>query len=113
MPTLNARYCLSPGCKNRTSGAWCDDHRKSQTADKDRARGSRHKRGYGTKWDKLRKRVLARDNYACRVCMQFGMVTTANEVDHIIPKAKGGSDHPSNLQAICHAVKTAEERNYG
>lgn len=36
----------------------------------------------------------------------------ANEVDHIIPKFKGGTDDLSNLMAInseCHKRKTARE----
>jgi 5-methylcytosine-specific restriction protein A len=37
----------------------------------------------------------------------------ATEVDHIIPKAKGGTDDPSNLAAInagCHRRKTLRDR---
>ena len=37
----------------------------------------------------------------------------ANEVDHIIPLAKGGTDELRNLQAInaeCHRRKTAADR---
>lgn len=36
----------------------------------------------------------------------------ATEVDHITPKAKGGTDDADNLQAInaeCHKRKTAED----
>jgi 5-methylcytosine-specific restriction protein A len=76
---------------------------------------SRHKRGYGNDWDKLRKRILLRDNglCQCQYC-QGGKIklTLASQVDHIIPKAKGGTDAESNLQAInaeCHKRKTAEE----
>lgn len=76
---------------------------------------SRHKRGYGNTWDKLRKRILLRDNglCQCRYC-QGGKIklTLASEVDHITPKSKGGTDEENNLQAIssdCHKRKTIED----
>ncbi|WP_247360100.1 HNH endonuclease signature motif containing protein [Ralstonia pseudosolanacearum] len=37
----------------------------------------------------------------------------ATEVDHIVPKARGGTDDDDNLQAInveCHRAKTVRER---
>jgi 5-methylcytosine-specific restriction endonuclease McrA len=40
--------------------------------------------------------VLARDGWRCRECGR-----PANVVDHIEPIAHGGTDHPSNLQALC------------
>ena len=76
---------------------------------------SRHKRGYGSGWDKLRVIVLRRDNGLCQCTECQGgkiRVTPATEVDHIIPKAKGGTDHLDNLQAInseCHKIKTTKE----
>jgi len=79
----------------------------------DRLRGNRHQRGYGAAWDKLRRWVLQRDRHLCQPCLQAGRVTPAAEVDHITPKARGGTDDPANLQAICracHATKTARER---
>jgi 5-methylcytosine-specific restriction protein A len=37
----------------------------------------------------------------------------ANEVDHIVPKANGGTDDPDNLRAVsheCHKRLTAEQQ---
>ena len=67
--------------------------------------------GYGSEWKRLRLQVLKRDCYVCQCedACKTGRVRPANEVDHVIPKAKGGTDDPSNLQAIndaCHRVKT-------
>ena len=76
------------------------------------SRESRHKRGYGTAWDKLRKRILARDKHLCQPCFRKGIIHPGNEVDHRLPKAQGGTDNEDNLQAInreCHKVKTALE----
>lgn len=72
---------------------------------------SRHARGYGSAWDKLRLRILARDCglCQCRECKRLDRIRLATQVDHIVPKAKGGTDDESNLQAInaeCHARKT-------
>lgn len=77
---------------------------------------SRHNRDYGAAWDKIRVIVLKRDNGLCQCdeC-QGGKIrlTLANEVHHIIPKAKGGTDDLSNLQAInkeCHKRETAADQ---
>lgn len=58
-------------------------------------------RGYGTAWRKLREIVLLRDCYLCQQCKREGRVTVGNIVDHIKPKAKGGTDEPTNLQTLC------------
>lgn len=54
---------------------------------------------------RVRNGVLARDGYRCVDCSG----TTDLEVDHIIPRAVGGSDHPANLRTLCrrcHRTKT-------
>ena len=75
-------------------------------------RTSRHERGYDSLWVKLREHILRRDKHLCQPCLRTGRITSANQVDHITPKAKGGTDDPSNLQAICspcHDEKTAKD----
>jgi 5-methylcytosine-specific restriction enzyme A len=96
MPKAPPRFSFGNSGPRRS---W--DHRKS-----------RHERGYGTAWEKLRKRILARDRHLCQACLPK-RVTAANEVDHIVPKAKGGTDDESNLRAICtpcHRAKTAADQ---
>jgi 5-methylcytosine-specific restriction protein A len=70
---------------------------------------SRHARGYDHRWVKLRALILKRDRYLCQPCYRANRLTQATQVDHITPKAKGGTDDHDNLQSICthcHAVKT-------
>lgn len=47
---------------------------------------------------KLRWSILRRDQYRCQVC---GETDRPLHVDHIIPRAKGGGNSPSNLQCLC------------
>ncbi len=78
----------------------------------DPRRGSRQSRGYGKAWDKLRELILARDAGLCQVCLPRGLLTVGRTVDHIKPKAEGGTDDPANLQTICddcHEAKTLAE----
>ncbi|WP_298190969.1 HNH endonuclease signature motif containing protein [Novosphingobium sp.] len=70
---------------------------------------SRQERGYGAHWVKLRPLILARDKHLCQPCLAKGQLTPATEVDHIVPKAKGGTDDADNLRSICtpcHRDKT-------
>jgi len=92
----------------------CDEHKVKAGAFADRSRGTRHERGYGAQWGKLRAMVMRRDGGICRCaqCQQTGAVVRADEVDHRVPKHLGGTDDPANLQAIsraCHRAKTARE----
>ena len=84
-------------------------------------RGSRHERGYGKTWDRLRTQILRRDSFLCQVCLADGeRIAAAHAVDHRIPKAlfasgkaHGNPDDPSNLRAICtpcHERVTLEQQ---
>ena len=80
------------------------------------SRASRHARGYGTEWDHTRARILKRDKHLCQPCRQAGQTSAATQVDHIKPRARGGSEADDNLQAICtacHLAKTAREGQAG
>jgi 5-methylcytosine-specific restriction enzyme A len=73
----------------------------------------RIERGYDHRWTKLRLVVLARDQHLCQPCHRAGRVTASEAVDHIIPKAKGGTDDLENLEAICescHRDKTTADQ---
>lgn len=75
-------------------------------------RGTRHERGYGRQWERLRAATLERDKHLCQPCLREGRLTPASEVDHIVPKFEGGIDDLKNTQAICsscHKEKTRDE----
>ena len=42
--------------------------------------------------------LFKRDCYKCKICQRTGVLL---EVDHVIPRALGGSDKVDNLQTLC------------
>ena len=66
----------------------------------------------GRPWRRKRDRILKRDHYLCQPCKRLGKVKQGNQVDHIIPLAKDGTDDDKNLQTICgpcHEAKTLRD----
>jgi 5-methylcytosine-specific restriction endonuclease McrA len=54
--------------------------------------------GYGREWRKLREIVLRRQP----ICIVPGCGHSATDIDHIVPRRRGGQDVLGNLQALCH-----------
>lgn len=60
-------------------------------------RKPRRKAGIGRR---LRFSILERDGFACRYCGARAPRAEL-QVDHILPRAKGGTNHPDNLVTAC------------
>lgn len=92
-----AKVCAQPSCPQLVAdGSRCSEHRRNQDRQRDQVRGSRHQRGYTNEWSQLSRAILERDGHTCAYCGR-----TATTVDHVIPKARGGTDDESNLVAAC------------
>lgn len=117
MPVSPPRPCTYPGCGVLVHNASrCEAHKVQVGTFADARRGSRHERGYGSAWDKLRKEILARDAGVCQPHLKEGAVHEGTHCDHKTPKAEGGTDDPSNLWCVCsdfHRAKTAAEARRG
>jgi len=106
MPSKPMRICARCNRAVRSVCTTCDTQARAR---REKNRPTAHARGYGSRWQKLRKLVL-HDDPICAVCH----VAASEEVDHVTPKASGGTDAVSNLQGICgrcHAEKTAQENS--
>lgn len=48
----------------------------------------------------------------CRDCLSAGMARPAEEIDHIVPLSKGGTDEETNIRCLCkgcHAYRTRRD----
>lgn len=69
---MSLRVCLEPGCPSLTKTTRCERH----TRERDRARGTRQDRGYGSDHDRLRaeyqRRMDAGETFTCWRCAEAG-----------------------------------------
>lgn len=115
MPFAAAKPCLRPGCPSVTVNGYCESHqgaRKLQREQFDARRGSAASRGYGRPWQALRARILLRDPICANPYALPNHLVVSTEVDHKIPRSRGGDESDENLQGLCHPChsrKTATE----
>ena len=87
-------------------------HRPGRLALPERRSDPMSRRHYGTRhWRRLRRLILSGEPL-CRECEREGRLTLATQVDHIVPRDRGGADDDANLQPLCqscHSRKTATE----
>ncbi len=101
MPWRTLRPCAEPGCPVLVGRGRCPEHQTSRPWE-----GGAGGRGYGRPWRRIREQVLTEEPF-CRLCG-----APSAEVDHLIPRAHGGSDERGNLRALCvacHASRTARQ----
>lgn len=51
--------------------------------------------------EKLRWEILRRDNFACRYCGATAEGGAILQIDHVVPRSRGGKDVPQNLLTAC------------
>lgn len=101
------KVCSTPGCPNLTDGdPRCATHTPQPWA------GSTRRERVGTSgWQQQRdaRRIMIRHRGICHVCGHPG----ADQVDHVIALAAGGTDTDTNKRPIhanpCHREKTERE----
>ena len=89
--------CAHRGCPTLTRDTYCDVHKPEPWA------GRRGFEGYKGDWLRIRAQVLHEEPF-CRMC---GRPSTT--VDHIVPRARGGTDERSNLQALCNGCRRRKD----
>jgi 5-methylcytosine-specific restriction protein A len=100
---MTSTTCLDCGRVIRKPASRCVDCRRA----KDKLRGTSKERGYGAEWRKMRDLVLAQEK-CCARCGCEGSPGNPLSVDHIIPKARGGTNDRDNLQTLCHKCNSGK-----
>ena len=110
MPRIPDHPCSHPGCPRLVPRGkkYCAEH-VAQHPEESRSAGGR---GYGSKWNRARKRFL--EKYPlCAECMKQGRYVKATDVDHIVPH-RGDPRlfwDEENWQALCHSCHSKKTRN--
>ena len=103
MPRSPKKPCRYPGCPRLTEKTYCEEHATLARRHYDKYERSPdvHKK-YGRDWKRIRDKY-AREHPLCERCLQEGRVTLMDEVHHILPVSRGGTNDPSNLMALCRS----------
>lgn len=75
---------------------------------------SRSRKLKGRRLQRIRRLVRQRQP-VCKHCLEQGKYVAWDELDHIKPLERGGTDELDNLQGLCsyhHKEKTAKDRGY-
>jgi len=111
MPKRAPMPCRQSGCPATVAGGgYCETHQKLKYQRQDRNRLSPSKRGYDSKWRKIRQQVLSVDPL-CRHCSVIGFMVNATEVDHIDGNSR--NNNYQNLRPLCkscHSARTMRDQ---
>lgn len=110
MPSRPKTPCRHPGCAALVpyGTKYCEVHKPMHPEEV----RSASDRGYGSAWNRARKKYLAA-HPLCVACMKEGRYVKATDVDHIIPH-RGDRVlfwDQSNWQALCHRHHSMKTRN--
>lgn len=103
MPYKQMKPCRCPTCPNLTFGTYCDVHKKLYDKTYDATNRTKENRSkYGANWRKVRARYV-KEHPFCELCLKEGRYVPVEEVHHIVPIKKGGTNEFSNLMSLCQS----------
>lgn len=106
MPTKPKKPCAYPGCPNLTYDTYCEEHASLRQRQYDKYnRAPNHDKKYGNNWKRIRANYV-KSHPLCERCLKEGRITPVEEVHHIIPLSRGGTNQFCNLMSLCQSCHT-------
>lgn len=113
MPSKPKKPCAYPGCPNLTHDTYCEKHQSLRHKQYDRySRAHNHDKKYGNNWKRIRANYV-KSHPLCEKCLKEGRITTVEEVHHIIPLSRGGTNQFCNLMSLCQSCHTKTHYELG
>ena len=75
---------------------------------------SKRRSKHALSWESVRKNkeyrdaIYRRDNWCCVYCLSYGEDL---QLDHIVPRSKGGGNEPSNLVTSCKSCNCSKNNS--
>lgn len=112
MPYKPKRPCAYPGCgRLSVREQYCAEHQAAANRNYNKyERDPESYKRYGRAWKRIRYQYI-KAHPLCEACREQKRLTPSEEVHHILPLSKGGSNEAENLMALCkscHSRLTAE-----
>ena len=103
MPHKPKKPCAYPNCPTLTDGTYCEEHKKTMREAYDKySRLESYKKKYGHEWVKIRARYVS-EHPLCEMCLKEGRYKPMEEVHHILPVSRGGTNDETNLMSLCRS----------
>lgn len=113
MPRRPLRPCSYPSCPNRCDGQYCEEHSKLMNRHYNKfERSADSNKKYGRAWREIRRRYVSA-HPLCEMCLKEGRLTPVDEVHHIVPVSRGGTNEFSNLMSLCQSCHTKKHHDLG
>lgn len=113
MPYKPKHPCAHPGCPNLTSERYCDEHKLVEQKKYNRfCRSKDINKKYGRSWKKVRERYIA-THPLCEECLKQGRMVPVQEVHHIVPVSRGGTNSENNLMSLCRSCHNRKHIELG
>jgi len=104
MPLKAKHPCAYPGCiETIRDGRYCAQHKTIAGREYNKYnRSPDHNKIYGHRWRVIRQLYVSK-HPLCEECLKSGRLVPVDEVHHIVPVDKGGTNADDNLMSLCRS----------